>query len=441
MIPPTPPLDAYLFQPSTSSNEPIPVRLDEATSAAEDYQKGLKGEEQWVSEVLDFSSSYSGALTGSYGPIHVVGPCSVFPQLRSSGTCWCPQTASGSQFITVAFEQPVIAKAIHIYETSHPGSVVRIRCKKYKEGEEGIKPSKVSKLVTTVSNAITGNSSAPHLNYNSDDWVTVFERSAPAYTNGKAEDFCPPLKFKNIKTRIIRVDMVLAGWSEIDAIKLVGKPKIEYFESQLTALSAVYKKMFKDALFTDILLIHTKSGKQIKAHKSILTRRSEFFKAMVECDMIESKTSVIEFDEDISYEIFESVIEYVYTNHIEVNMDNIFHVYVLADKLLIHSLCTYCGRMFSTFINDDNVFKLSQIAKQFRSYKLNEIAMEWIVDSYTELFMTKEFAELDKDDLLVVCKRLAEKHSGYESTTKVSLPSLPPQPRCAEPWQDEESEC
>nr|CAG4719017.1 unnamed protein product [Naegleria fowleri] len=406
----------------SQEDETIPVRLEEPTSAAEDYQQGLKGDEQWVSEVLDFSSSYSGALGGSYGPINVIGPCSVFPAMRSSGTCWCPQTANGPQFITVTFEKPVIAKAIHVYESSHAGSIIKISCKKYKEGEENQKASKVSKLVTTVSNVITGGSAVPHLNYNSNEWVTLFERSAPEYVHGKAVDFCPPLKHRNIKTRIIRIDMQLSGWSEIDAIKLVGKPNFEVVESKLTALSAVYKKMFNDALFTDVTLVHTKSGKQIKAHKSILTRRSEFFKAMVECEMIESKTSMIEFDEDISFDIFESVIEYIYTNHIELNMDNIFYVYVLADKLLIHSLCTYCGRKFSTFINDENVFKLSQIAKQFRSYKLNEIAMEWIVDSYTELFLVKEFAELDKDDLLVICRRLAEKHSKDSGSSQTNVP-------------------
>lgn len=42
----------------SQEDETIPVRLEEPTSAAEDYQQGLKGDEQWVSEVLDFSSSY-----------------------------------------------------------------------------------------------------------------------------------------------------------------------------------------------------------------------------------------------------------------------------------------------------------------------------------------------------------------------------------------------
>ena len=75
----------------------IPVRTDIQTSASEDYGSSWGVLEQWVDEIVDFSSSYSGQLGGSYGPANLKGPTRTFPKMQSSGSSWCPQVTTGNQ--------------------------------------------------------------------------------------------------------------------------------------------------------------------------------------------------------------------------------------------------------------------------------------------------------------------------------------------------------
>ena len=247
---------------------------------------------------------------------------------------------------------------------------------------------------------------------NSYKWVVLFERPDAVFVTG-AQDFSPELSNKGTYSDTIRIDMKLgANWSEIDAIKLVGKTKVDL--PKITKLGAIYKKMFDDALFTDLNIVHKQSGNTLRVHKSIMTSRSEYFKVICESEMIESKTSVIEFEEDVPFNTFKDVVEFIYSNHININQENIYQVYLLADQFLIGSLSTYCGRLFSTWMDGENAFEMARMAKKHCCHKLNEVALEYIVDNYTLLFLNPQFEDLEHEDVITICRRLAERHNSKD---------------------------
>ncbi|KAK9501330.1 hypothetical protein O3M35_012066 [Rhynocoris fuscipes] len=104
--------------------------------------------EQFVLDVLDFSSQYGSDISISYTAYNISGKPSKFPDygdfpqtfvMRTYGKWWneapsCPVsimpqnngTIKSQDYIDISFEQEVYPESICIYETYNPGSVVRI---------------------------------------------------------------------------------------------------------------------------------------------------------------------------------------------------------------------------------------------------------------------------------------------------------------------------
>ncbi|KAK4874419.1 hypothetical protein RN001_013779 [Aquatica leii] len=109
--------------------------------------------EQFVQSVLSYSSKYNSISSILYAPENLIGKPSKYPMygdfpdtylLRSYGKWWKESEAAqpeymphdvdpipSEDFVTVRFEYAVFPKDVFIYETYHPGAVVRIWGRKY----------------------------------------------------------------------------------------------------------------------------------------------------------------------------------------------------------------------------------------------------------------------------------------------------------------------
>lgn len=102
---------------------------------------------QYAKEVLDFSSHYGSENSMSYTMWNLAGVPNVYPSsgdftqtavFRTYGTWWefCPSARlpftrtppnfHSQDYVELAFEEPVYPTAVHVLETYHPGSVVKI---------------------------------------------------------------------------------------------------------------------------------------------------------------------------------------------------------------------------------------------------------------------------------------------------------------------------
>lgn len=102
---------------------------------------------QYAKEVLDFSSHYGSENSMSYTMWNLAGPPNVYPSsgdftqtavFRMYGKWWdhCSSTPlpfkrtspsfCSQDYVELAFEEPVYPTAVHVLETYHPGSVVKI---------------------------------------------------------------------------------------------------------------------------------------------------------------------------------------------------------------------------------------------------------------------------------------------------------------------------
>ena len=82
--------------------------------------------------------------------------------------------------------------------------------------------------------------------------------------------------------------------------------------------------MFADEIFTDLTI--KCGGEEFKVHKAVLASQSPVFRRMLESDMKEQKTNVIEIS-DVDPMVMSDLLTYLYTG-VAPNMD------ALTNKLL-----------------------------------------------------------------------------------------------------------
>uniref|UniRef100_A0A1B6DHT4 F-box domain-containing protein n=1 Tax=Clastoptera arizonana TaxID=38151 RepID=A0A1B6DHT4_9HEMI len=174
--------------------------------------------EQFVQDVADFSSQYGSDMSISYTAYNITGKPSKYPDygdfpqtfvMRTYGNWWneapsrreefMPQNYSkiiSHDFIDVTFEEAVYPFRIMVYETYHPGSVVRIWAHYRKDLKEVNKE---------------------------DRWEMLWEGEPQIARHARL--FSPDIKHINFPTRLLRIEFdhtKLDYYTELDAVLLVG---------------------------------------------------------------------------------------------------------------------------------------------------------------------------------------------------------------------------
>uniref|UniRef100_A0A8C5QYL1 F-box and leucine rich repeat protein 4 n=1 Tax=Leptobrachium leishanense TaxID=445787 RepID=A0A8C5QYL1_9ANUR len=175
---------------------------------------------QYAKEVLDFSSHYGSENSMSYTMWNLAGSPNVYPSsgdftqtavFRNYGTWWdqCPSAPLpfkrtspsffSQDYVELAFEEPVYPTAIHILETYHPGSVV--------------------KILACSANPYSQSTPAEIR------WETIWSAEPTRVNSPQARLFKPCIKEINFPTNLIRLETnssCLDYYTELDAVELHG---------------------------------------------------------------------------------------------------------------------------------------------------------------------------------------------------------------------------
>ena len=219
------------------------------------------------------------------------------------------------------------------------------------------------------------------------DWVTVWQ--AP---NGAAVDisscriFSPELERTLFRTNHVRLELdcsVSNSYCELDAVELVGKKfSVDVVNSE-EKLAEDLSKLLRTGEFCDIRF--EIDGKQISAHRNILAMRSEYFRELL-CENIGSDrhSKPIHLD-NISFEAFNSLLVYFYTNSI----DNETTCLVACELMRISDWY--------------NLSDLKRIAQQYVQKKL-------CIDNVVPILVNAMTVEPKLDEIEEICLRFATKN-------------------------------
>ena len=164
-------------------------------------------------------------------------------------------------------------------------------------------------------------------------------------------------------------------------------------EDKLNVLAG-NKSLFEDKVFADAMI---KCGDaEFKAHKAILVSQSPVFKKMLESDMKEQRTNVIEIS-DVDQAVISDMLAYFYTGsapHMDTLVKELFNV---ADRYELSQLFTMCEDKLMLEMSVENVMELLILADMHNSSYLKKACLNYIYCNSASVRSTSQWKELKKN--------------------------------------------
>jgi hypothetical protein len=118
---------------------------------------------------------------------------------------------------------------------------------------------------------------------------------------------------------------------------------------------------------------YTSNERKFYAHSKVLSRRSDYFSALLESKMIESQNKSLTLtDEDITYESLEIILNYMYKGDLPniKTFDEWTTLLRYASRFLIPTLIQRCEKALKGFLNHDNLDEIESIANEYGAEQL-----------------------------------------------------------------------
>lgn len=145
-------------------------------------------------------------------------------------------------------------------------------------------------------------------------------------------------------------------------------------------------------LFTDVILVA--DSKEFKAHRAVLAVQSSFFNTRFQerWDQGQSKIQMA----DISSPTLESILDFVYTGHCDINSLNAEVLLAAAHEYGIDNLQLFCEQYLCLELKMENVLSMLVVADTFRAQQLKAVCLDFCVLHSSSLLGGTEWIELKK---------------------------------------------
>ncbi|EUB59652.1 Zinc finger and BTB domain-containing protein 8B [Echinococcus granulosus] len=104
--------------------------------------------------------------------------------------------------------------------------------------------------------------------------------------------------------------------------------------------SSLFMEMQKAGMFCNCVI--NVDGTLFNVHLEVLCASSEYFDNIIRRDSVIDDVVTLH---NITSSTFSTLLNYLYTGHMELNMSNFLDIYVAADFLILNSALDYCRKM------------------------------------------------------------------------------------------------
>ena len=162
-------------------------------------------------------------------------------------------------------------------------------------------------------------------------------------------------------------------------------------------LIKTFKKMEsfrKNSKLCDIVLVT--GTKRITAHRLVLAAFSDYFSAMFTSDLSENNQGVV-YLTDMDPTAVEALIQYAYTSHIEIRVDNVENLLSVACILQIDEVKQACSEFMKHQLHPSNCLGIRAFADGHGCSNLFKIADAFTKERFVEVVKNQEFVLLNAD--------------------------------------------
>jgi hypothetical protein len=141
-------------------------------------------------------------------------------------------------------------------------------------------------------------------------------------------------------------------------------------------------------------------GKQVYAHK-LLCMRCSYFRAMFEGQMREARQNTVTIN-NVSQRVFLALLEYLYTDDVDITLDIAMDLFVAADHFGVERLKRLCEKKILVSINIDSAATILQAANLHIAHSLRQSCMDFILRNFDAVSKTPEFEEMGRSNVELV---------------------------------------
>lgn len=141
------------------------------------------------------------------------------------------------------------------------------------------------------------------------------------------------------------------------------------------------------------------NGKQFFAHRNVLAASSPYFREMFSSNMrehLENKPVILE---NITAEIMEELLNFIYTGSIKITPFNVKDFVSASNYLLMTNLKETCISFMKAMLNPSNCLGIEAAAFKFNCTALRSTASQYVYDNFVAVSQTDEFKLLSADRL------------------------------------------
>jgi len=222
-----------------------------------------------------------------------------------------------------------------------------------------------------------------------------------------------PLHLAMKKGQVLCSYMLLKYGADVNYLNSSGETPLDIYETSIDAdessnesdIGNDFKFLLNNSSFSDV--IFNVKGRQIFAHKCVLAARSEYFRGMFLGAMQESQCPEIRVT-DIDYEIFWSMIEFLYTNQLNILADSVaIQLLLVADQYCITPMKALCVKKFQGHLTVENIAKNFSIVLaiplvECRFPAILQCCAQFVISHWEQMVRSSRFQELTAEMMRVV---------------------------------------
>lgn len=174
------------------------------------------------------------------------------------------------------------------------------------------------------------------------------------------------------------------------------------FEVPPSTIISDFQAMINDSTLSDVTFLV--EGQQVYAHKLMLMRCS-YFRALFLGEMMESRLATIRI-EQVPYHIFLSVLEYLYTDHLRISLNNAMDLFEAADLFCIPRLKTMCEKRMLQSISVENAASIFLASDMHSATALRQKTKKYILSHFEEVSKSYSFEEMGRNNIELVFELL-----------------------------------
>lgn len=174
------------------------------------------------------------------------------------------------------------------------------------------------------------------------------------------------------------------------------------FEVPPSTIISDFRGLVNNDAFSDITFIV--EGRSVYAHKLVLMRCS-YFEALFLGQMREAHMDTIRI-EQVRYDTFLSVIEYLYTDQLVIGFNNAMELFEAADLFCIYRLKTMCEKRMLGCITVENAAGIFLAADVHSATALRQKAKKYILSHWDEVSKSGCFEEMGRSNIELVFELL-----------------------------------